>query len=181
MASLLSYGVCWKNQAFPPTISAGLPAAEYSFERENGTNDDRNLVPGTGVEPAHLAVLDPKSSASANSAIRALAHFNPAVLKKNIGLVPKRSIPAALDSWPTLRQATGIELTKQIEKTTGISRRVTARWDSSSVLSIDNRVGRNRLVADYASTTDGAISVAEPGNTLPPYPDGLLAFRELSL
>jgi hypothetical protein len=33
------------------------------------------MVPGTGVEPAHLAVLDPKSSASANSAIRALGLF----------------------------------------------------------------------------------------------------------
>ena len=30
------------------------------------------LVPGTGLEPARLAALDPKSSASANSAIPAL-------------------------------------------------------------------------------------------------------------
>ena len=30
------------------------------------------LVPGTGVEPARLAALDPKSSASANSAIPAI-------------------------------------------------------------------------------------------------------------
>jgi hypothetical protein len=29
------------------------------------------LVPGTGLEPARLAALDPKSSASANSAIPA--------------------------------------------------------------------------------------------------------------
>jgi hypothetical protein len=30
------------------------------------------LVPGTGLEPARLAALDPKSSASANSAIPAI-------------------------------------------------------------------------------------------------------------
>jgi hypothetical protein len=34
------------------------------------------LVPGTGLEPARLAALDPKSSASANSAIPACAYFN---------------------------------------------------------------------------------------------------------
>jgi hypothetical protein len=31
----------------------------------------RSVVPGTGLEPARLAALDPKSSASANSAIPA--------------------------------------------------------------------------------------------------------------
>jgi hypothetical protein len=36
-------------------------------EKENGSV----LVPGTGLEPARLAALDPKSSASANSAIPA--------------------------------------------------------------------------------------------------------------
>jgi hypothetical protein len=30
-----------------------------------------NVVPGTGLEPARLAALDPKSNASANSAIPA--------------------------------------------------------------------------------------------------------------
>lgn len=31
----------------------------------------RGKVPGTGLEPAHLTILDPKSSASTNSAIPA--------------------------------------------------------------------------------------------------------------
>ena len=34
------------------------------------------LVPGTGLEPARLAALDPKSSASANSAIPAIRYDN---------------------------------------------------------------------------------------------------------
>jgi hypothetical protein len=53
----------------------GLPAWEDRVRvRKSGClvyslRDD--VVPGTGLEPARLAALDPKSSASANSAIPA--------------------------------------------------------------------------------------------------------------
>jgi hypothetical protein len=39
-------------------------------------------VPGTGLEPARLAALDPKSSASANSAIPAL--FDNHIITKSL-------------------------------------------------------------------------------------------------
>ena len=35
------------------------------------------LVPGTGLEPAHLTALDPKSSVSTNSTTRARVRFIP--------------------------------------------------------------------------------------------------------
>ena len=38
------------------------------------------LVPGTGLEPARLAALDPKSSASANSAIPAIRY----IIRRNL-------------------------------------------------------------------------------------------------
>ena len=45
------------------------------FRAQRGTSGQETagifLVPGTGLEPARLAALDPKSSASANSAIPA--------------------------------------------------------------------------------------------------------------
>ncbi len=49
--------------------------------QNNFENSISNLskVPGTGLEPAHLSILDPKSSASTNSAI-------PAGWGKRIGL-----------------------------------------------------------------------------------------------
>src|SRR5579863_4617124 len=42
------------------------------------------LVPGTGLEPARLAALDPKSSASANSAIPAICGYCNARLTRDI-------------------------------------------------------------------------------------------------
>jgi hypothetical protein len=44
----------------------------------------RMLVPGTGLEPARLAALDPKSSASANSAIPAIRGYCIARLTRDI-------------------------------------------------------------------------------------------------
>jgi hypothetical protein len=61
------------------------------------------LVPGTGVEPARLAALDPKSSASANSAIPAFdVGFTDGIvppeklcgLQPPISMTPVSSIPA---------------------------------------------------------------------------------------
>ena len=48
-----------------------------------------NLVRVEGVEPTHLTVLDPKSSASANSAILACANKN---------ILVRRDVFAALQS-----------------------------------------------------------------------------------
>lgn len=41
------------------------------FRENQPTRPKITKVPGTGLEPAHLSILDPKSSASTNSAIPA--------------------------------------------------------------------------------------------------------------
>ena len=50
----------------PPSTELGR-ALDISWD----TRQAREMVPGTGLEPAHLAVHGPKPCASANSAIRA--------------------------------------------------------------------------------------------------------------
>jgi hypothetical protein len=58
------------------TIPQGIRRKLWSQTEVTATIRVSDLVPGTGLEPARLAALDPKSSASANSAIPALATSN---------------------------------------------------------------------------------------------------------
>ena len=55
----------------PPVLVLGIRCATLEQEHGRLVGTPCLLVPGTGLEPARLAALDPKSSASANSAIPA--------------------------------------------------------------------------------------------------------------
>ena len=56
----------------PFAEEGGIEAFAWWMEEEKPFATLKLLVPGEGLEPSHLAALDPKSSVSTNSTIRAL-------------------------------------------------------------------------------------------------------------
>ena len=61
---------------------------EPTAKKKNSSLDKFSLVPGTGLEPAHLSIHAPETCASTNSAIRALCGFQVFVPRTRLELAP---------------------------------------------------------------------------------------------
>ena len=63
-----------------PKYTTILPKSQQNFIQKKRAPSAKfkslKLVPGTGLEPAHLAVYAPKAYVSANSTIRAYPNYN---------------------------------------------------------------------------------------------------------